>query len=230
MPVRVVVVEPEEAGNVGFIARLVENFAVDEYVLVAPQCDPLSEAARRHASNAEQTLLQARTVPDIDAAVDGCDVVAGTTGITASADNVRRAAATPDQFAADMPADETAAIVLGREGTGLTNAELDRCDCVVSIPAADDYPVLNLSHAAAVLLHAVYRADRVDETAADGEQRAALEHLFKGAVDSLEWEESRQEKAVRAFRNVLGRAHLTAVECRLLLGALRDLADAVDNH
>jgi len=45
------------------------------------------------------------------------------------------------------------ALLLGREDFGLFEEELARCDLLVTIPASREYPILNLSHAAAILLY-----------------------------------------------------------------------------
>ena len=54
-------------------------------------------------------------------------------------------------------------LVLGREDTGLTDAELSRCDLTVTIPTSDVYPAMNLSHAAAVIFFEVYIISQAHE-------------------------------------------------------------------
>lgn len=224
---RAIVVEPENAGNLGFIARLVENFGIDEYVIVNPQCE-IDDTARQYASRAEDTLIGARTPDTLDAAITDLDYCIGTTGVDVSDENVTRTAVPPEQMTAELPADAKTGILLGREGTGLTNDELDRCDFVVRIPTTDAYPVMNLSHAAAVLFYELFRGDSTpsdDGTGSSREQRAVLENLFKDVTGTLDWKDHRQEKTVRAFRNVLGRAYVTDKEVSLLLGWCRAVRD-----
>ena len=48
-------------------------------------------------------------------------------------------------------------ILLGREDIGLKNEELKICDVVVSIPANPEYPIMNVSHAAAINFYEIYK-------------------------------------------------------------------------
>ncbi len=224
---RAILHEPAYAGNIGFVARLADNFAVDELVLVSPQCD-IDGEARDRASHAQETLDRARIVDDLDMVLDDLDVAVGTTGIRTGTENVLRHGTTPREMADDLDPAARTGVVFGREGTGLSNDELDRCDYTVSIPASPDYPVMNLSHAAAVVLYELYQARdgaERDGELASREDRAVLENLFKGVADSLEWNGTRREKTVRAFRNVLGRATVTRREHRLLCGLFSDVQD-----
>ena len=47
--VRIVLVEPAGALNVGSVARVMKNMGLQQLVLVNPQCDPLGEEARTMA-------------------------------------------------------------------------------------------------------------------------------------------------------------------------------------
>ncbi|MDY6773761.1 MAG: TrmJ/YjtD family RNA methyltransferase [Candidatus Nanohaloarchaea archaeon] len=221
---RAIVLEPEYEGNAGFIARLAENFDIDELVFVNPQCDFGTEAEAR-ASHAADRLRSSRVVEDLEDAIGGLDFLIGTTGIKPSEDNVLRSGIGPGEMAEKIPEDAAVGILLGREGKGLSNEELDLCDFVVSIPTSEDYPVMNLSHAAAVVFYKLYTADEADRSSSSRERRQVLENLFKGVTESLDWNESRKEKTLRAFRNVLGRAYATDRELQLLLGAFRELGE-----
>ncbi|MFB6294659.1 MAG: RNA methyltransferase [Candidatus Nanohaloarchaea archaeon] len=221
---RAIVLQPEVPGNAGFIARLAENFAIDQLWFVDPQCD-LGGEAERYASNAVDRLNAAEIVDSLDPAIDDLDYLIGTTGIKVQEGNVRRHGVPPDAVTANVPADADIGVLFGREGKGLSNDELDRCDTVVTIPTAEEYPVMNLSHAAAVIFYELFQAEHVDEPASSRERRDVLENLFKGVTERLEWDETRRERTVRAFRNVLGRAYVTDRELQLLLGAFRETRD-----
>lgn len=224
---RAVVLEPAYEGNAGFIARLAENFAIDELVFVNPQCT-FGETAMERASHAAERLRSARVLDTLDDAVADLDYLVGTTGIKASEENVLRNGVPPAEMVQHLPADADLGVLLGREGTGLSNEELDRCDFTVSIPTSADYPVMNLSHAAAVIFYELYTAEpEVEAAPSSRERRQVLENLFKGVTERLDWERERSERTIRAFRNVLGRAYTTDRELQLLLGAFRETRDMI---
>lgn len=228
---RIILMEPETPGNIGFIARLAENFAVDEYFLINPQCDPMGEEARTHAVHAQDTLEKARVVETLDQASENLDYLLGTTGITGTDENLVRTSIPPRDMTGHVPMDAHIGLLFGRESNGLSNKELDRCDAVVSIPTADDYPVLNLSHAVAIILYEFNAShsskSASSETASSRKERAVLENLFKDITGTLDWEQGRREKAVRVFQNALGRAYLTGYELSHLLGLFREIRDHV---
>lgn len=131
----IVLVEPEKPENTGFIARLCSNFNFDLRI-VNPQFN-LSEA-RKTANNAQKTLREVQIFDELDRAIKDLDFVVGTKpgkGISCKKFEFR----------------ENTSIVLGRESSGLTLEELDKCDAVVHVAA--EYSSLNLSHAASILMY-----------------------------------------------------------------------------
>ncbi|MFB6166820.1 MAG: RNA methyltransferase [Candidatus Nanohaloarchaea archaeon] len=225
---RAILLEPEYEGNIGFVARLVENFGIDELALVDPECE-MGEEARDRASHAQGTLEEARIVDDLEPVIEDLDYLAGTTGIQVSEDNVLRDGVPPEMIAEEVPDEASVGVMFGREGKGLSNEELDLCDFTVKIPTSEDYPVMNLSHAAAVVFYEIFK-NREEDGSDDARpssrrEREVLENLYKGVTERLGWEERRQEKALRAFRNVLGRSYITDRELQFLLGTFRETRD-----
>ena len=48
-------------------------------------------------------------------------------------------------------------LLIGRDDTGLSKEELRECDATIFIGADKDYPVLNISHALAIMLYELTR-------------------------------------------------------------------------
>jgi tRNA/rRNA methyltransferase len=168
MSVVLVLVEPAGPLNVGAVARLCANFAIDELRLVAPRCDPQGEEARRMAVHGGAVLAAARCFPSLAAALADCTRVVATSGrregeplpleepeavlgwLLAGGGNGTR-----ESQPADDPAKPaaTVAIVFGREDRGLSNGELLQAGRLLHIGTGAAYSSLNLSHAVAVVLH-----------------------------------------------------------------------------
>jgi len=173
-----VLVEPLGPRNVGSVARLCANFAIDQLRLVAPRCDPFCGEARQMAVHGVSHLERAVIFPDLAAALADCHRVVATTGRQEGAPLPLRlpgdalawllAAQTPSAGEAGA-AGEEAALVFGREDRGLSNGELLQAGCLLHIPAAATYPSLNLSHAVAVVLHHLWSL----REAAGGDQATA---------------------------------------------------------
>lgn len=151
--IRIVLVETSHPGNIGAAARAMRNMGLSELVLVRPSIFPDPEATAR-ASGADELLESARVVLDLDQALVGCHLVFGTTAreryVAVDAVAPRLAAAEAVPAAA---AGQGVALVFGRERSGLTNEELDRCNRLIRIPTAGEHSSLNLAMAVMVLAY-----------------------------------------------------------------------------
>ena len=155
----VILVEPRVPENIGATSRAMMNFGLSDLRLVAPRCDHLGRSARALAVRTGAILESARVYPDLAAAVADRGTIMATVprrprrshGLTP----LRRAAAEL-VLAAQPPA--TAAIIFGRENNGLTQEELSLAAVHVGIPAADEYPVLNLAQSVLLVASEIYAA------------------------------------------------------------------------
>jgi len=161
--IRIVLVEPKEAGNVGAAARAMRNAGVTDLVVVRPRYGRDDEMWRLGV-HAESILEAMRVAGTIDEALDGATGVVGTTDHPVPD---RDRIVTPRALAARLPElGRRVALLFGREDEGLRREELERCRYVSRIPASVEQPVLNLAQA--VLIH-LYEIRMASETRiADG--------------------------------------------------------------
>lgn len=150
--VRFVLVEPSHPGNVGGVARAMKTMGLSRLALVRPEQFPSAEATAR-ASGADDVLYHAALFEDLSAAVADCVLTVGTSARRRTLEwpelSPREAATVLLEAAALGPV----AVVLGRESSGLTNAELERCQYLLRIPANPEYSSLNLAAAAQVVAY-----------------------------------------------------------------------------
>ncbi len=218
--VRVVLVEPKNEGNVGAVARAMKNFGAQDLVLVNP-C-PLGAEARQRAMHGMDILQAARSVSDLSAALKGADLVAGTSGVdTESEKRFARIAVAPRDFAAKVQEmDGRLALLFGREDFGLSDEELNRCDLLVTIPAAREYPILNLSHAATILLYDLYavKAPRRKARETSGLEKETLHASFADLLDATNYPFHKKARTKVMFRRLVGRAVPSTWEFHALMG------------
>ena len=72
MEIHIVLVEPEHEGNIGLIARIMKNFGYKNLWLVNPKTR-LGPEARALASHAQELLVKARIVQNLDPPLRNCD-------------------------------------------------------------------------------------------------------------------------------------------------------------
>jgi TrmH family RNA methyltransferase len=156
--ISIVLMEPENEGNIGAVARVMANFAQSRLVLVNPKADHLSGPSIARSKHAKEILQEAEVI-----GVHGLgrfDTLIATTSKLGSDYNLPRSPITPSDLAGILVDDEAdIGILFGREGIGLTNAEIKKCDFILTIPSAPDYPALNLSHSVSIVCYELYKAE-----------------------------------------------------------------------
>lgn len=231
-PPAVAVVDAQFPGNVGTIARAMKNFGFEDLLLVdPPELDPDGEAYG-FAGHAREDVLPNATEISFDRLVSEYHTI-GCTAVTNEDDrsHVRFPFSTPADLAERLPTVEApTALVFGRERVGLTNEELARIDEICSIPASDEYPVLNLGQAATITLYELRSLTLADdETQLPDVERVrapepTVDRLYDQWADLLaeiNHPEEKRDKTMRMLRRVFGRADLTEREANTLLGILR---------
>lgn len=228
--VRFVLVEPQGPANVGACARAMRNLGFRRLVLVRPQCDVLGEDARRMAVGARDVLEGAQLRDALDEALRGAGTVVGTTRRTGKhrhphermdgvAARLVRAASTGE-----------VAIVFGREDSGLTDEELDRCTHLVHLLADPSFPSFNLAQAVLLAAYELRRAvcsagpggEALAEYAAPHEEREEMFHHLEDGLRGIGFLRGDHDTVMlRRLRRVLGRAALSSEDVAVFRGMAR---------
>jgi len=150
--IRIVLVNPSHPGNVGAAARAMKNMGLNELYLVKPQEFPDPRAIWR-AAGAKDLVESARVVENLDEALGDCHFVVGTSArerrIPWPLVNPKVCAERVYQQGPGI----RVAILFGREDSGLTNEELQRCNLHVNVPTSDNYRSLNLAMAVQIVCY-----------------------------------------------------------------------------
>ncbi len=223
-------VEPCFQESIGFVARAMKNFGLEELHIVNPNVT-LGDSGRMRGGHAQEVIDAIQAHRSLQEAIQGVDLSVGTTAQTSlSSANLLRRHVSPKELAEMLePVEGTIALVFGREGTGLTNLELGMCDITMTIPAALEYPTLNLSHAAAIIFYELFTVNRdsfLEQMASEGVKKKILEFFGQSAAFAGN-EEYKVGLAARALRNVLGRSAIRRREGNLLAGIMRKIALAL---
>jgi len=225
--IKIVLVETSHPGNVGACARAMKNMGLAHLSLVNSSVHLQSEAISR-ASGASDILNNAQVVKSLDEALVGCQYVMGTSARLRNADiplvNPSACAALLKTHALKG----TVAVVFGRERTGLSNNEMDRCQQLVHIPTHSDYSSLNLGMAVQVIAYEILIAHQSTSTNTQkvrnivpAEDMAGFyQHLEQMLLDIGFTDNRQSEKLHRRLRRIFFRAELDKTELQLLRGIL----------
>ncbi len=226
--IRIVLVEPSHPGNIGAVARAMKNMGLEQLVLVSPRQFPDPEASAR-ASGADDVLERARVVATLAEALEGCGFVAATTSRERDQHfriaDVRDAAARLALESGRGPV----AVLFGSERAGLTNEQLEAAHLLVSIPASQAYPSLNLAMAVQIVVYELFRTRGVTINPAPAAgplaEPADLERLYTHFAEVLEEVDFRDRTQsgthlMARIRRFLQRAELDRNEVNILRGFL----------
>jgi len=223
----VILVNPKYSGNVGAIARCMKNFEVRELRIVGDR-SILDKEAYIRAVHAKDILDRALFYNSLEEAIEDIDLVVGTSGVVSGDRNLKRVPITPRELAEKhLDLRGNMGLVFGREDDGLTNRELDLCDIFLSIPTSPEYPVMNLSHAVAVVLYELYLSKLekpfpVKMREASKLEKDILIKLFEEFVDANKnIPEYRKELCKIVFRRIVSRAFISGKEANTLMCAFR---------
>lgn len=225
--IRIVLCAPSHPGNIGASARAMRAMGLSQLTLVAPQRYPDPEADAL-ASGATVILRAARIVTTLDAALADAALAIGFSArrreFAGRALPVRAAA----HEALACAARGEVALVFGSEMSGLSNAELSRCQLVATIPSDPTFSSLNLAAAVQVAAYElrvaaeggdVWRAPAF-ESATQDEIARLFEHGERTLVALDFLRPAHPRRLLPRLRRLFARARLEKEEVNILRGIL----------
>jgi tRNA/rRNA methyltransferase len=230
----VILVGPENPGNIGFVSRALANFGVNELRMVGED-HRQDQFAQMFSVHAHDILDNASVYDDLGSALADIDLAWAATARAGRNHSVTRALVPLAELPDPNLLEGRTALVFGRESTGLFNEELELCDLAFTVPTSKEYPSLNLSHAVSIVLYHLFSKYAPEEPRQPSEARAATHQerqqvytFFDDVVDQLNLKEHRIPIAKQVFRNLLGRAYMTGREVATLTGVVRRISELVN--
>jgi len=172
---RVVLVGPENPLNVGFVARAMKSFGVEELVVAGSAWKTVPDEARITGVSAPEILKGTKFVNGLEDALRGCGTAIA---FSRRPTDLRQSEITLPALPASLSLKGKTALVFGRESKGLTRAETALCPHLARIPNRNGIS-LNLGQAVAVALFSL--------TATNGESKDELHTASLDRMNAM-WE------------------------------------------
>lgn len=228
----VVLVHPEESGNIGSACRAMKTMGITRLRVVDP-VEYDEERIRYMAVHAADVWDGVEFFDTLDPALADC---AFSAGISRRRGKRRKYFAMSPENLADRIAQlgqGPVALVFGNEQHGLTHEELAACDVAVRIPSSPEFPSLNLSHAVQIIAYALFR-QRVESRAYSPIDRTAQDELSVSICESLRqigfFTFAESDETERFLREIVARAGLTRKESVRLDNLFKKIRSLTENY
>ena len=228
---RVVLCQTSHPGNIGSAARAMKTMGITQLYLVNPAQFPDAHATAL-STGAADLLENAIVCTSLDEALTGCAYAIGLSArkrqLSHELVNTRVAASKAVEIANNQPV----ALVFGTEMSGLSNAELDRCQLLAMIPANPEYSSLNLAAAVQVMCYELRMAalenadltpditDKINELATLESVEGFYTHLEETLLHIGYLNPAAPKKLMERIRRIFARIRLEKEEVNLLRGIL----------
>jgi tRNA (cytidine32/uridine32-2'-O)-methyltransferase len=239
--IRIVLIKPTEPGNIGSAARAMKTMGISELVLVQPKEFPSAKATAR-ASGADDLLANALVVESLESALQGCDLVMGTSARLRDLPwpllAPREAAHRARQLEVS---DGRIAVVFGSERSGMTNEEMDQCHFQIYIPTSEKYSSLNLAASVQVICYELRLAQLStdtkglhDESQEELASREQLDQFYRHWFDVMQrvgYYRPEQPKLLRRrIRRMFNRLMMVKSEVQIMRGFLSMIEKKLDGQ
>jgi len=228
----VILVEPSHGGNIGAVARAMNNMGLAKLRLVSP-ASYLGKEARTLAVHSVSILEEARVFDTLEDALSDLSVSIAFTARTREhfgqlscvwelLDNVGGYE--------DVPL----GLVFGRERTGLTNEEMSLCNRWVTIPTFGTNKSINLSHSVMIALYELSKLKNREKREGLGlpARSKEIEQLKKHLIQVLSktdyFRRGNLEARKGAFSQLIGSKTLSPCDVKNLHGILSRIDSALD--
>ncbi|MCH9698732.1 MAG: RNA methyltransferase [Gammaproteobacteria bacterium] len=223
----IVLVEPTHPGNIGAAARAMKNMGLSRLHLVKPHHFPSADATSR-ASGADDILETATVFSTLEDAIVNCSLVIGTSARIREIPWPELSPRSCAEQVAREPGQSDIAILFGREHSGLTNQEMDKCQYLLRIPCNPGFSSLNLAAAVQIISYELRMALNAshdiqthhDEFATSNELELFYKHLHQTLQSIGFIHPDKSRSIMRRIRRLFTRTRLEKKEIDILRGIL----------
>ncbi|MDQ2191892.1 MULTISPECIES: tRNA (cytosine(32)/uridine(32)-2'-O)-methyltransferase TrmJ [unclassified Vibrio] len=231
--VKIILVGTSHSGNIGSAARAMKVMGLSKMILVSPLCEVDAQAIAL-AAGASDIALNAEVVDTLEQAVADCGLVVGSSARSRTLEWPMLEPRECGEKLAQEGQQYPVALVFGREKTGLTNDELQKCHFHVCIPANPEYSSLNLAMAVQTLSYEVrvaylnnekkaYQAQPEEAYPLHHELEMFYQHLEKVMIQTQFISKEQPGQIMNKLRRLFSRSRPESQEINILRGVLTSI-------
>lgn len=234
--VRIILIGTSHPGNIGSAARAMKTMGLSNLVLVDPECE-IDGKSVALAAGASDVLKNHQCFSTLDEAISDCGLVIGASARPRTLDWPMLDPREMGEKVVIEGQKHPVALVFGRENSGLSNDELQKCHFHLFIPANPDYSSLNLAMAVQTLSYEVrmsYLAlqthlERVEEYPLSHEIEGMFTHLEETLTDTRFIVPAHPGLVMTKLRRFFNRARPEVMELRMWRGIFSSIQKSLIN-
>ncbi len=233
----IILVDPSHYGNIGSASRAMKTMGLSKLRIVSSNGSIITDEALALSKGAADVLKSAEVFSTLDEALADVTFVAGTSARHRSIElPLYQPREAVEKIRPHLMNGMKCAIMFGRERTGLTNEELQRCDIHINIDANPEYSSLNLAMSVQVLSYELRQAclrSATQEPLADFDEglrkpkHSDLEQFYnfieKNLCDCGFLKKNHNGSVMGQIRRVYAKADMSAHELRIIYGTLASM-------
>ncbi len=158
----IILVRPQLPENIGMVARVMNNFSLNELIIVNPRDDWFNDKSINSAKKADKIISKAKVYSTLSDALKKFTYVVATTNRKRYLNKQRTNKF--NQISNVLNNYKKVAFVFGPENSGLSNEDLRLSDLIFSINTNNSSNSLNLSHAVAIISHNVFEQKNINNS------------------------------------------------------------------
>lgn len=228
--VRIILSHTSHPGNIGAAARAMKTMGLSSLYLINPRLFPAKEADVR-AVSARDVLEKIKVCTELDEALESTVLTAAMTArprdLAPEVFDARQGARELLRYARQHPV----ALLFGAETSGLTTAEVSKCQMIIHIPANPEFTSLNLASAVQVMAYELRMALIENEEfslpvgfpADFNDLELLYVHLEQMMIASDFLDPQKPKLLMQRIRRMFARARLEKEEVQILRGILTAL-------
>ncbi|RMF95661.1 MAG: TrmJ/YjtD family RNA methyltransferase [Candidatus Schekmanbacteria bacterium] len=226
-----VLIEPKKGGNVGASARALHNMGFKNLVLVNSNLH-LDEEAKTFAMKGAYILQNAKSFDTLEEAIAESSLVVGLTRRRGKKRGLFYEFEEGIQKIRERASKNKVSVIFGRENSGLSNKETERCHFLITIPTGNTSSSINLSQSVLIM---AYELSRYEMIKTRGEKIKSvtvkeLDYLLNEVKNTLIYlnygkrgDRDLLHSILRTMKGFFTRKGLTKAEMNMFLGIFKEL-------
>ena len=155
----IVLVKPQLPENIGMVARAMNNFGLNDLIVVSPRANWLNNKTINAAKKANSIIKNIKVFSSLEDAISNFTYVIATTNRTRYLE--KKSTSDFKYLKNKINSYKKSAILFGPENSGLSNEDLNLADIIFSINTSNQNNSLNLSHAVSILCYKIFELNNL---------------------------------------------------------------------